>query len=365
MHALVDAGCAMCIWRLVTSLSFDTTYYATLIIAYNLIAFALQAPLGLFVDTTGCATLSVALGAIVTGIGIMLFPYMPIAGICIAGLGNALFHVGGGAHAICATPGKAAGPGLFVAPGALGLFVGALMGKSNFLPTIFLALIILFGAGAVYFICPRIHKSKAVIGQMMPVGLILSIAGMLFFSVMVRSIAGLSIGAMWNKGIVVGIILVSATVGGKAFGGIVADKAGWLVTGTICLLSSSLLIGTAAGNVAVIAIGVLLLHATMGITVATMVRALGSYPATAFGLCSFALVIGGMPIFFTVRSLFINSMTISVLIFLSGLALFFALRKVQAFDRKTSGIIEDSLRNIPFESISVIKHGGENEVADS
>lgn len=346
MHGLVDGACAMCIWWLFTSATIATTVFTTLVISYNLIAFALQAPLGLLVDSTGTATWSAAIGAVVTGFGILLFPTMPMAGICIAGLGNALFHVGGGAHAISATPGQASGPGLFVAPGAAGLFAGACLGKAMYLPNIYVALVLILGAAAVFFICPRKGSIKVKTVKSMPIGGMISVAALLFFSVMVRSVAGMAVGAMWNDGAILAAVLVGATVGGKAFGGIVADKAGWLITGTACLLSSALLIGIASGNTAVIAIGVLLLHATMGITVAAMVRVLGSYPATAFGLCSLAIILGGMPMFFSVKTLFCNSSTIVALVFVSGLSLFIALKKVQSHGKNIVGIIERSSGSI-------------------
>ena len=72
----------------------------------------------------GCILLIIAL----------LFPYHPLMATTLAGIGNALFHVGGGTISLNLKQGKASIPGVFVAPGGIGLFAGLMISKYYIFP---------------------------------------------------------------------------------------------------------------------------------------------------------------------------------------------------------------------------------------
>ncbi len=135
MHFLEDGLCAFAMYTVFLHRP-DAYLY---ILIYNFCAFALQMPLGALADLLrekqrdtkgrfGIFPLSAAtavLGVFVTFFGALLHP-------AVLGLGNALFHVGGGIGTIDEDRKKGLrgqALGIFVAPGAMGLFLGTVIGK--------------------------------------------------------------------------------------------------------------------------------------------------------------------------------------------------------------------------------------------
>ena len=124
LHFLVDFLCAFGMFRFFTG-GADA---AVNILVYNFCAFALQMPIGAAMDCFGedkprMPALCALLGVMLTILGPFIHP-------AILGLGNAMFHVGGGIDVIredqrLGKQGRLLGT--FVAPGALGLFLGGQM----------------------------------------------------------------------------------------------------------------------------------------------------------------------------------------------------------------------------------------------
>src|SRR5262245_41952435 len=104
---------------------------ALLVLLYNLLAFGGQPLAGLLADyvarprAAALAGLALLAGALLLGGG------QPQAAVLLAGMGSAAFHVGGGALALSATGGRASGPGLFAAPGVVGLAAGGALAASG------------------------------------------------------------------------------------------------------------------------------------------------------------------------------------------------------------------------------------------
>ena len=125
-HAAIDASCAAVAFSLLSSKSITNEYLIQLAIMYNAIAFGSQTLFGILVDKYRCPKLSAISGSIITASAIPVSFLSPLYGIILAGTGDALFHVGGGTISLNLTKNKAAAPGIFVAPGALGLLLGTL-----------------------------------------------------------------------------------------------------------------------------------------------------------------------------------------------------------------------------------------------
>lgn len=130
-HAVVDGICAAVIFSIFRNQIVSTTKFLSLLILYNVLAFSLQAIFGFLVDYFESPRIAVLLGCILTAFSATAFLYFPVLAIISAGVGNALFHVGGGSISLNLTPQKASAPGIYVAPGALGLLWGTLLGKSG------------------------------------------------------------------------------------------------------------------------------------------------------------------------------------------------------------------------------------------
>ena len=121
-HFLVDLGCALLLLGRICP-DWDP---GMAILLYNLFAFAVQMPVGLLADRLGRCHLFASAGCLLVLLGWML-PPGPTA-VITAGLGNAAFHVGGGLNTLN-EGGRRAGPlGLFVSPGAFGVYLGGYPG---------------------------------------------------------------------------------------------------------------------------------------------------------------------------------------------------------------------------------------------
>lgn len=133
LHLLVDGMCALAMFGRYIPRKEGYLY----ILLYNFCAFVLQMPFGAALDILGGkkagrgrtdpAFLTAAAGVLCTIAGTGTHPV-------VLGVGNALFHVGGGVGTIGedhARGSRGARLGIFVAPGALGLYLGSLAAKES------------------------------------------------------------------------------------------------------------------------------------------------------------------------------------------------------------------------------------------
>jgi len=243
-------------------------------------------------------------------------------------LGNSLFHIGGGAISLKISPEKAGPPGIFVAPGAIGLLVGTLFGKSIYFAPVIIYLFLLLCVLAMLAVRIPVVYSVIETGQK-KFNWFWAILVLLLFSIFTRSLIGLAVAFPWKSNL---WLLVALTIGvalGKAFGGILSDRFGWVkVTVGGLLISAPLLAFTAIYPYLAI-LGMMLFQMTMPVTLIAISRSLPKYPAFAFGLACLAIVIGALPIFSPYKSMFANHwvvfsfVIVSAVTLLGGLKLFF------------------------------------------
>ena len=125
-HFCVDFVCAFLMFHCVR----DSETWVTAALLYNFCAFALQMPLGLVADSLRRDRSFAVLGCVLVCLSGLLWK-RPLALSVLAGVGNAFYHVGGGVAVLHAYP-KRLGPlGLFVSPGAFGIFFGTMLGKAG------------------------------------------------------------------------------------------------------------------------------------------------------------------------------------------------------------------------------------------
>jgi hypothetical protein len=70
--------------------------FAALAAAYGLLAFGLQPLLALAVDSRQWYRQAAATGCALTAVAMIVPGSLPVLAVCVAGVGNALFHLGGG-----------------------------------------------------------------------------------------------------------------------------------------------------------------------------------------------------------------------------------------------------------------------------
>ncbi len=320
-HALIDAICAAVIFSLIKSV--DSASFFNLVIIYSVIAFGLQVPFGVLVDKIKMPRASAIIGSIITGIAMFTIGISPYLSIVLAGLGNALFHIGGGIISLNLTPKKASAPGIFVAPGAIGLFVGTLLGRANYqFSMVFSILIIISCILILVTKSPKINYNK----KSNKVNYFELILLLLLISIAVRAFVGTAIIFPWKSNIALVIVLVSAVFLGKGLGGIIADKFGWIRTATISLLLSLPFL-VFFPNIAYLGIiGMFLFNMTMPIILVAVSNMFPGRPGLSFGLNCLALLIGVFPFFIGgifLKNSFVTSLVILVSVAFAYIGLYF------------------------------------------
>ncbi len=299
LHFLVDGLCAFAMFG---TFSVRENWYLNVLL-YNFCAFALQMPLGVVLDTLNRRKCErkyepsfgfAAVGVMLTCLGAVTHPV-------ILGIGNALFHLGGGVgtiHEDEAKGWKGRGLGVFVAPGALGLYLGTLLAKGEgiLMPTL-LIIIGLVAVGCLVWCGHRMRseiKMPAVAAENSPEKETLFLLVGCLLVVILRSYIGMAVGFSWKTTVLAGTIAVLAVVFGKVAGGFAAAWAGirrtvvvsFLLAAVCYMLSENMLAGILA---------LFLFNMTMPITLYLLVQKLKGLAGFSFGLLTFGLFIGFLP----------------------------------------------------------------------
>jgi FSR family fosmidomycin resistance protein-like MFS transporter len=322
-HGLVDATCAALMFAIffLNFLEFQTFVY--LVILYNVLAFALQAPFGLLIDKIRMPVHSAIIGVLFVAIATLFIKTPFIAG-SIAGIGNALFHVGGGIISLNLIPKKATMPGIYVAPGALGLMIGALVGKSgSFVAWPFIILLVLASLLIWKIKRPKINYDTTLKGNFkwFEIAILL-----LLVSIGIRGLIGLSLVLPWKSNISLLALLTIAVVLGKAFGGILGDKYGWMKVALTGLIVAAPLLSFFTSVPYLAIIGAFFFNLTMPITLTAIANMLPGRVGFAFGLTTLALIIGAFPTFSPLKPLLNNQIFILSIIITSIIALYIGLK---------------------------------------
>ena len=290
-HFWVDLSCALLAFR---SLSASPDF-AMCLLLYNFCAFALQMPLGLLADrldrngavaAAGCALVALAYAV-----------PLPLAAAVTAGVGNALLHLGGGIDTLNTGLRRSAALGIFVSPGAVGLFLGTLWGRVDAVSLWAGPVGLLVLAGAILWLCRRtfgsLRSGNAPVEAEPAGGSWLPLVP-LFLVVVLRSWMGLGQSFPWKAAW--GLPLVLALALGKAAGGFLMDAvgprraAGWSLglAAALYLLSGAPLPGLLA---------VFLFNMTMPMTLWAAAQLLPGAKGFGFGLLTFALFVGYLPVY--------------------------------------------------------------------
>lgn len=290
LHFLVDLSCACLMMHRIS----DTDQWYTALFFYNFFAFALQMPLGILTDFLKKDSWFASFGCFLTSLS--LLPLLPAwAAVLLAGCGNALFHIGGGTFILKSHKGTCAASGIFVSTGALGLFIG---GKVlNGTPAISVLLMILL-----LLPLPGLMHSHNELCESLPhttrTGDSFSFPALvcLFLVVVLRSYQGMILSFPWNTSLFTGSLMISAVALGKCLGGICADRFGTIRSSLLSLLAAACLFLFPSNIVTGIA-AALFFNMTMPITLTALYRLMPKHPGFSFGLLTFALFLGFLPVY--------------------------------------------------------------------
>ena len=294
-HFCVDFGCAYFIY----SRFLNPVQWMLCLVLYNFCAFAMQAPLGLLCDRINKNAIAAAAGCVIVALSAFLSKYVVLACI-IAGIGNAFFHLGGGIDTLNDCGRRCGKLGVFVSPGAFGIFFGTKLGRANAIPFYCVTAALIFIAGLILIWANRKRMLKH--SQNVPVSFmkintpgVLSAGFCFFLVVCLRSFAGSSMMFPWKSTGQWAVALTCAIVLGKSAGGFLADHFGAVRSSWITLgLSAILFLFADKPFMGVLA--VFLFNMTMPVTLGALARLLPGVKGFAFGMLTLALFAGLVPI---------------------------------------------------------------------
>ena len=284
VHFLVDFSCALVLF----SRFYGEGNWAVSLLIYNFCAFALQLPMGILADFFGRANWFSALGCLLVAGGFVVPDLMSAA--IVIGVGNGLFHVGGGVEVMRGSK-KATPLGIFVAPGAIGLYLGTMLGKRTAMLLLPAALLLLACALVCLLSAQKAQNDK---GENAPWNLLILYA--MFFVVVLRSMSGLFLSFSWKTG-VFALLAVLCTALGKACGGFVSDRWGVRLSAAVSLTVSALLF--LMGEYALAGLcAIFFFNMTMPMTLFGLCSRYRGSCGAMFGFLTFALFIGFLPQYF-------------------------------------------------------------------
>jgi len=297
-HFFVDFACAFLMFR---SISGTQAGYLCVLL-YNFCAFAMQMPLGIIADRLNRNFLFAVIGCFLVGAAYGLV-HIPVAAVIVIGMGNAMFHMGGGIDVLNISEQKLGALGVFVSPGAFGVYYGTMLGKGSGLSVILIPLTLIVSAGLIL----ASHKFKKGYPENASFSLegigtsrTLAAAACLFLVVCLRSYVGLSLNFSWKNIGYWGTALICAVVFGKAIGGFAANRFGVVKTSFFSLGIAALLFLIPQFPLAGVT-AVLLFNMTMPITLWAMAKILPGAKGFAFGLLTFGLFLGFLPVYLGVN----------------------------------------------------------------
>ncbi|MDF2905605.1 MAG: hypothetical protein K0R34_926 [Herbinix sp.] len=325
-HFVVDFACAFLMFRVLR----DTAYGYISLLIYNFCAFALQMPIGLLADRFNRNAVCAAIGC---GFVALAFPFggLPIVAAVLAGIGNGMFHIGGGIEVLNCGRGKPLLLGIFVSPGALGIYLGTILGKQKLIPSVFAVIgliIMMLLILTLQYIERRsfLSDNAALSLQSLSSPWVLAAVTSLLLVVILRSYIGMTSTFAWKGNATWATLYAVAVVLGKVFGGILAIPLGIKKT---CILS----LGMAAGlflfsDVPVLGIAaVFFFNMTMPLTLWAVARLISGSKGFSFGLLTFGLFLGFVPPYLELAPLFSTTIGFTIASGLSLLLLLYGLRR--------------------------------------
>ena len=274
------------------------------ILLYDIVAFTLQLPIGIALDQLDKNSHAALLSYALVGAGVIL-SLVPIAllewpAILLLAIGNALFHSAGGLSVLNISQ-KHAGPsGIFIATGAIGVFLGTQSAQMGRLQIAFSLLVLLFLCALITLVVQKVNKKYWNVHNVsfdiprLSSNTLLAIA-LLSFVVALRSYVGMVMVFPWKSEMLLLVLSILGVFAGKALGGVVADRIGFRTTAIFSLIVAATLFVPSWEIPVMGLLGVFFFNFTMSITLASLANILPNAKGTAFGLASFSLAVGALP----------------------------------------------------------------------
>lgn len=301
-HFIVDLTCAIYMMGCLK----ESRNWGLIILLYNFCAFALQMPIGIIADKWNRNACMASLGCLLIVLSYLFYDWSLLAAM-ILGLGNGCFHIGGGLEVLNESDEKMGLLGIFVSPGAFGIYFGTLFGKSGHTNRfeVLLALALVLLCLSFLFLYLNLKQRGNLKSDNSELEIELNgKAGLLaacFLVVVLRSHIGLILSYPWKTG-AWAAMAICMVVFGKALGGMISDIVGVRKTVIVSLGTAAVLF--LIGEMPFAGLGaILLFNMTMPITLWIMAKLLPRSKGFAFGILTFALFIGFLPTYYGYTSM--------------------------------------------------------------
>ena len=288
-HFLVDLTCTALLTATAGTLSYwQVTACAVL---YNGLAFAFQLPVGALADGMNRKRALTVLGCLLVAAGGLVPGWIPMC--LVIGLGNACFHIGGGREILRRDGGRAGMVGRFVAPGAIGIFLGPRLTAFSRLIRGVLPCCLL--AAAVLLWRQDAGEEEPAPTGISGAGRLWAACGCMFLTVLLRSYMGTVLTYPFLSKTAAAFGYTLCIFGGKYLGGVLADRFGWVRSCAVTQIPGAVLMTLSPLVPALAFPGIFLFNTTMAVTAAGLYRCVPRFPGTMFGLTTFALYLGVLP----------------------------------------------------------------------
>jgi FSR family fosmidomycin resistance protein-like MFS transporter len=247
-----------------------------------------------------------------------------------------MFHVGGGIDVLNISNKKAALSGIFVSTGAMGIFLGGKSASVGFDKYFIIVLILLFCAILLFWLYNQIKdkvKNEEVIAPKININEMISII-CLMITVVIRGYVGLILSFEWKSNFILALLSIFAVVFGKMLGGIIGDRIGFMKISLISLIVSAFLFIFAFDNSILGILAILFFNMTMPITLTALSNILFNNKGMAFGLLTFALFIGAVPVFLGYTDVIFSSIGLFFTTIISAVILYIGVKKYNKFMEK-------------------------------
>jgi MFS transporter, FSR family, fosmidomycin resistance protein len=330
-HGVADGAAGLLLGGLPGSI--PLAQVALLVLLYNVLAFGGQPVVGLMADRAGRPRAAALLGLLLLAGALLAGTGQPQTAVALAGLGSAAFHVGGGALALCATKGRASGPGLFAAPGVVGLAAGGALAAAGYsaiwpflLPLLALAIALTAIELPALPYGPTADRHPSTSMELEGHDLVMLA---LLAAIALRSAVWSALQFLFEGRYELLLTMALAAAVGKVVGGVLADRIGWRrwVVGALALAAP--LLGFGGQYLPLLLLGVALLQSATPVGLAVAARLLPQQPATAAGLAlGLAIAIGGLPTLCGLGPAIVAPPALVGVLLAAMLALWWALRAI-------------------------------------
>ena len=333
IHFVVDLACAVLVCNLVMQKIGEGSKLFIAMLIYNFSAFAMQLPIGIVADKINKNAICSAIGCLLVAIGFG-FANFGIITCLIAGIGNAMFHIGGGIDVLNISDKKASLSGIFVSTGAMGIFLGGKSASIGFDKYYIIILVLLLSAVSLFWLYKQVKnkyniKNENVIIPKLNTTEIIAIS-CLIITVIIRGYVGLILAFEWKSSFILALISIFAVVFGKMIGGIIGDKIGFMKISLISLIVSAILFIFAFNNSVLGILAILFFNMTMPITLTALSNILFNNKGMAFGLLTVALFIGAVPVFFGYKDMIFTQVGLCITTLISAIVLYIGIKKYYA-----------------------------------